>query len=590
MTTAIDPQTRATLIQRFAPFVWIHSEEPSRPSSVNWTLTKAQLLDSNNKVVKDQPLTPTDLQEYASSNAASQYSLYYPNQNNMEALWPPDPTFVLRGQPYTSSSPIECTAQCYAHLRELTTSLAGYAITYMFFNPFNASTALNGHVPIVGVHVGDWEHITVLVSQDTERVVAVYFAQHGTGSWLSPDSCTFQSDEFGNATHVVVYSARASHASYPTSGSYMNPDWYFIAMDYTDQGTPWKTWKTVVDIGEQDKPTPGYEWITYTGRWGTNRGTKGEGTSPQTPTFQSWYKVEQGEADFNSIPQSGLVVFHQGYGDSGQMQFTAFDTDAWMIDTLVPDSGMSVSPAPIVYNNLLYCFHQDYGKHGNLVYDLFDYSNKTFKVNQSVSSKSMAESPAVIVYNNQLYCFYQGYGANGTLHYNVFNGSTWSGDTIVPHSGMSISPAVIVYNNQLYCFYQNYGANGALHYNVFNGSTWSGDQLVATKCMSASPAVVVYNNRLYCFYQGYGAKGTLHYNVFDGSTWSGDTVVANCGLSESPAVAVYNDQLYCLYQGPGKSGELHYNIFNGSAWRGDATIAAVGMSSAPGVVVVQFQK
>lgn len=94
-------------------------------------------------------------------------------------------------------------------------------------------------------------------------------------------------------THVIVYSASGGHPSYPTQGEHANLP---LSPDYTDQGVSWPTWKTVVNVGDiynTSGPTPGNEWLRYSGRWGTTRSMITD--SPPTPSFQWWWHGEAGE-------------------------------------------------------------------------------------------------------------------------------------------------------------------------------------------------------------------------------------------------------------------------------------------------------
>jgi hypothetical protein len=50
----------------------------------------------------------------------------------------------------------------------------------------------------------------------------------------------------------------------------------------------------------------------------------------------------------------------------------------------------------------------------------------------------MSESPAAVVFDGKLYCFHEGvhedFGMDPYLWYNVFDGNAWQGDTQVPGS------------------------------------------------------------------------------------------------------------------------------------------------------------
>lgn len=121
-------------------------------------------------------------------------------------------------------------------------------ITYWFFYGFSAAAARleSGGVKLVG-HEGDWEQISVHL-RDGEAVEVAY-SQHGKRSVLPWPLVP----KLG--THPIVYSARASHASYPTDGEQKK------FQDVTALGRLWPTWELLVDVKEEP-------WHGFGGAWG----------------------------------------------------------------------------------------------------------------------------------------------------------------------------------------------------------------------------------------------------------------------------------------------------------------------------------
>ena len=135
-----------------------------------------------------------------------------------------------------------------------------------------------------------------------------------------------------------------------------------------------------------------------------------------------------------------MTVAHQGFGASGQLWYTQFDgTSSFTPDLLIPDIGMSGSPALAVFNDRLYCLHQGFGANGQLWCSIG--TGSTWLLDQRVPNVGMSESPALAVFNNRLYCLHQGFGANGQLWYTSFDGNNWATDQQVPNVGMSQGPA-----------------------------------------------------------------------------------------------------------------------------------------------------
>lgn len=84
-------------------------------------------------------------------------------------------------------------------------------LLYMVVYPYNEGPYVFGVQ--VGNHVGDLEHVRILVDPQTERIARVYFGGHSGGYWKDFDKC-----------HVVegsvqVYSALGTHANYHKPGN-----------------------------------------------------------------------------------------------------------------------------------------------------------------------------------------------------------------------------------------------------------------------------------------------------------------------------------------------------------------------------------
>jgi hypothetical protein len=62
-----------------------------------------------------------------------------------------------------------------------------------------------------------------------------------------------------------------------------------------------------------------------------------------------------------------------------------------------------------------------------------------------VPSTSSTQSPAAIVFNNMLYCFHYGASGSGQLRYNLFDGTSWLGDQLVTTSPLSAGPGAVLY-------------------------------------------------------------------------------------------------------------------------------------------------
>jgi outer membrane protein assembly factor BamB len=138
-------------------------------------------------------------------------------------------------------------------------------VTYWFFYPYNqfrAENPENGFSRPVQEHEGDWERVSIQLDQD-DRPVNVNYHSHDDGSVVPWDLV----DKF-DGTHPVVFSAKGSHASYPAADEYqtlcfdrpvINDE--VCALDRTDYGPMWPTWRNLSDVGSQP-------WYGFGGAWG----------------------------------------------------------------------------------------------------------------------------------------------------------------------------------------------------------------------------------------------------------------------------------------------------------------------------------
>lgn len=139
---------------------------------------------------------------------------------------------------------------------------------YFYFYSFNLGNTVAGWR--FGNHVGDWEH-TAVRFVDGEPV-SMFFSEHSGGAAY----------EFGVVEKIgkrpVTYSARGSHANYPTPGVHYYAIPLHLLADHTNKGYLWDPLKNNYLYHynlETDTLTPDasnlnapVEWFHYEGRWG----------------------------------------------------------------------------------------------------------------------------------------------------------------------------------------------------------------------------------------------------------------------------------------------------------------------------------
>ncbi|MDY7095500.1 MAG: Vps62-related protein [Acidobacteriota bacterium] len=287
------------LMQRFAPRVRLHLNDPQRPSSVEWYLDRVHMRFHHgascpdHQILNKGSVTAASLvtqthqssgygapicshdSALESSSGISESSFFLQIPNDSEE------SLTRHG-----STPEDWT--CYAHVFPAATwnnvPAGQLDVQYWFFYPYNGE--FDGTAG--SAHEGDWEHMTVRLDASTLEPLAVYLAAHEGGEWhdWSDLRCTDQG-------HPVVYSAVDSHASFIANG--MHP-YDFFRTDYTTLlGPIWDCQDRMVNLGEQSVPLPGAGWNTYNGRWGEVGEEWRSGSSgPFGPAVKDkWFGVEE---------------------------------------------------------------------------------------------------------------------------------------------------------------------------------------------------------------------------------------------------------------------------------------------------------
>nr|GMD71765.1 uncharacterized protein LOC109186445 [Ipomoea batatas] len=178
------------LIQTYSPWIYFHPDDEFLPSSVDWFFENGALL-----YTKGQESSPVTVQPGGENLPQG--------GDNDGAYWLDlpltDPDRVKQGNLQNSTF--------YIHVKPMFgatfTDLAARAKVSLF-------TLKLGKI---GEHVGDWEHVTLRISNFNGELKRVYFSKHSKGEWLSAAAVELQG---GNKP--VVYSSLHSHAMYPTPG------------------------------------------------------------------------------------------------------------------------------------------------------------------------------------------------------------------------------------------------------------------------------------------------------------------------------------------------------------------------------------
>ena len=191
-------------------------------------------------------------------------------------------------------------------------------------------------------HEGDWEMIQLLIDAPSEEKAlgatptSLAFAQHEgseTASWTDP-----KVHRDGN--HVAVYPGEGSHAAYYTQAQWFGKSAAagFGCDNTSAPGTVLHPQVVVLP----ETPSAGFEWLTYTGRWGQkapsiNNGPTGPNTKTQWDSPVTWQEA-QGRPEAVDLPPIGgpAVTGFCSLTQGGSLLFVQFlDSPAAVVGVLV---------------------------------------------------------------------------------------------------------------------------------------------------------------------------------------------------------------------------------------------------------------
>ncbi|KAL5708557.1 hypothetical protein ACHQM5_019342 [Ranunculus cassubicifolius] len=190
------------LVQKYSPFIYLHPDEPYLPSSVSWFFNNGALLYQKGNESNPIPID-SDGSELPKGGADDEtYWLDLPRdegaQNN-----------VKKGDLQS--------AVAYLHVKPMLGGMFTDICVWIFY-PFNGAAKakvmkLNIGLGKLGEHVGDWEHLTLRISNFDGSLWKVYFAEHNKGIWVDASQVEYQ-----NGNRVVAYASLHGHALYPHPG------------------------------------------------------------------------------------------------------------------------------------------------------------------------------------------------------------------------------------------------------------------------------------------------------------------------------------------------------------------------------------
>ncbi|OIV92536.1 hypothetical protein TanjilG_02299 [Lupinus angustifolius] len=242
------------LVLAYSPVMYLHPDDEYLTSSVNWYFSNGVLLYKKGEESKPVPIAPngTNLPQGGTNDGAYWMDL------------PADPAKkerVKKGDLLSSKS--------YIHVKPMLGGTFTDIVIWVFY-PFNGNARAklgNLTIPLglIGEHVGDWEHVTLRVSNFNGLLWQMYFSQHNKGAWYEASQLEFQ-----NGNKPIVYSSFHGHATYPHAG--LNPQGAEVIGLRNDTAKSDK----VVDFGSFELVSAEYlgsqiiepPWLNYFRQWG----------------------------------------------------------------------------------------------------------------------------------------------------------------------------------------------------------------------------------------------------------------------------------------------------------------------------------
>ncbi|KAL2517287.1 Plant protein of unknown function (DUF946) [Abeliophyllum distichum] len=190
------------LFEAYSPLIYFHPKEIYLPSSVNWYFNNGALLYTKGEESNPVPIEPNGSNLPQGSSNDKTYWLDLPVDENAKEK-------VKKGDLASS--------EVYLHVKPMFGSTFTDIAMWIFY-PFNGHTTAKlglidfslGHI---GEHVGDWEHLTLRISNFDGVLYKVYFAEHSTGTWIDTSMV-----EFHSGNKIVAYSSLNGHPFYSKPG------------------------------------------------------------------------------------------------------------------------------------------------------------------------------------------------------------------------------------------------------------------------------------------------------------------------------------------------------------------------------------
>ncbi|KAL4570239.1 hypothetical protein LXL04_025890 [Taraxacum kok-saghyz] len=242
------------LIQEYSPRLYFHPSETYLPSSTTWYFSNGVLLYHTGDESNPIPVEPTG------SNLPQ-------GGSNDETYWLDLPTNETQRERIKKGN--LQSSEAYIHIKPMLGATFTDIQVWVFY-PFNGPvTAKIGLIDVplgkIGEHIGDWEHLTLRISNFNGVLYRVYFSEHSGGTWVDTPFLEFQE----GSNKIVGYSSLHGHATYSTPGLVLQgTDLVGLINDTAKSDMFLDVGAKYVILDEYITSVSEPPWLNYTRKWG----------------------------------------------------------------------------------------------------------------------------------------------------------------------------------------------------------------------------------------------------------------------------------------------------------------------------------
>ncbi|ESQ50008.1 hypothetical protein EUTSA_v10020344mg [Eutrema salsugineum] len=197
-----EDQTR-DLFRAYSPWIYFHPREEFLPSSVDWVFSNGALLYQKGNESNPVPVKPNGSNLPQGGSDDDLYWLDYPADEGARER-------LKRGDLGNN--------KVYLHVKPMFGATFTDIVVWIFC-PFNGNARLKFlfikslSLGDIGEHIGDWEHVTLRISNFNGELWRVYFSEHSGGTLV--EACDL---EFQGGNKPVAYSSLHGHAMFSRPG------------------------------------------------------------------------------------------------------------------------------------------------------------------------------------------------------------------------------------------------------------------------------------------------------------------------------------------------------------------------------------